>query len=231
MYGALELNTIKNDELSVFLFLLKQTLVHKGQKNEEKSPGSFQVRSESHPNSVHTDLDSSVQSSNYESARKGSESGADLPSKPFPDQVKFQAIHQSVAISDGVDFEAQTFLTGQRVAIAEWHIIASKVVFFKNFYLFPITVSLIQAASDLFIIRLSKYSTSQLKSNVRFFAVENLLGIIHQETMRVDGMLIREVRRAFREHNWEEFLVHLIVATEDSISFSPQIGYISYIEF
>lgn len=36
LYGARELNTIKNDEISVFLFLLKQTLVKRRFDSDSK---------------------------------------------------------------------------------------------------------------------------------------------------------------------------------------------------
>lgn len=119
----------------------------------------------------------------------------------------------------------------RKITIFPWKILLSKVVFFKNYYLFPITINLLQVGNDFFVVRLSKYNVMQFKINFRFLVIENLAGLANRESGKTDLSVLQEIKVAFRSHHWEDFLVHLVVVSDDSVTFNSNIGFISYIEF
>lgn len=177
---------------------------------------------------------SSSKSSNYESAQRECSVSDDRSSGTKYDDLGDLLNEDSLgnsSLDKGQNQRQTVFDQYQRITIYPWKILASKVVFFKNYYLFPITVNLVQVGNDFFVVRLSKFDTVQLKTNIKFLVIENLAGVSNKSTGNADSWFIREIKLAFKDHNWEDFLVNLVVVNEDSISFNPNIGYISYIEF
>lgn len=167
--------------------------------------------------------------SNYESAMKDFNSSDQ--SLESDSHERSQVESQVNKITFGNDEQQSVTDMSRKVTLFQWRVHASKVVYVKNYYLFPICVSLVQVQSDFFIVRLCKFDPAQLQFSIRFLVIENFLGIMKNEQAKDRVSLAREFRKSFLEHNWHELLVHLVVMNSDTVNFISSFGYINYIEF
>jgi len=107
--------------------------------------------------------------------------------------------------------------------------ICSKVLFFKNFYLNPVLVDLVEIAPYTFIVRISKYCIEQIESLSKFFFVQSLMGIINRHSKTPYSQLQNEVIQRFREIDWDELLISILFIKDDDICFTNEIKQFNYI--
>ena len=186
----------------------------------------MKVGSEAEP--VAEDSDSNA-GSNYDSAMKDfNRSGQSFESDSRAGSADQSRLNE---ITFGNEERSSQVDMSRRITVFPWRVHASKVVYIKNFYLFPICVSLVQVQWDFFIVRLCKFNPALMQSSIRFLVIENFLGVMRKDQLSSGRGLLREFRKAFLEHNWHEFLVHLVVMNNDTVNFNSSLGYINYIEF
>lgn len=107
--------------------------------------------------------------------------------------------------------------------------ICSKVLFFKNFYLNPVLVDLIELAPYTFIVRISKYSVERIESLSKFFFVHSLMGIVNKHSKTPYSQLQNEAIQVFREIDWDELLISILFIKDEDICFTSEIKQFNYI--
>ncbi len=108
-------------------------------------------------------------------------------------------------------------------------VLSSKVLFFKNYFLNPVLVDLLELAPYFFVVRIGKYSLDQLEMTSRLFFVESLLGVVNRIAKSTYPQLIQHVTGLFKGIAWDEFIINALLIRDDAISFAADIKKFNYI--
>jgi hypothetical protein len=108
-------------------------------------------------------------------------------------------------------------------------ILCSKILFFKNYFLSPILVDLIELSPYLFIVRVSFYALEKVQLVSRFFFVHSLMGLFNKSHKANYQQLLVHVIGVFQCIDWDEILITALYINDGTISFTSEINQFNFI--